>query len=135
MANRKVTTLVIDRAKWGTEYLLNSEGTMCCLGFLALKCGADLTEIDEESSPKAVPNVDWPAELIKIGRNLLRVGKFRDVIQNSELTMKMMEINDDSGLKWSDKEKKLIPLFKKAGIKLSFKGPKKKDWDEDQSQD
>lgn len=116
---RKITTLVIDRDLWGTSHLLNYDCSMCCLGFLAIKCGAVPSEIFDETYPESTPNIDWPAELIKVGSN--------KNIKNSALTLRMTEINDHRHMSLDEKEQRLISLFKKIGIKLSFKGSKKVD--------
>ena len=123
-SDRKVDRLVIDRPTWGTGQLLDHNGNKCCLGFLAIKCGADETEIDGEMSPANVPNINWPAAFTGVATYKNKKGVKR-YLKNSELADKMMSINDDEEMKWADKERELIPLFKKAGIKLSFKGPSK----------
>lgn len=117
MHDRKITTLVIDRAKWGTKFLLSSvdDDRMCCLGFLAIKCGADQTEIEDEGSPYETPNINWPAAFIRIGHDF----NHKKIIKDSNLCKRMMAINDSED---PNKERKLIILFKQAGIKLSFKG-------------
>lgn len=115
----KVTKLVIDRATWGTDHLLNChDSSMCCLGFLALKCGANPDEIEDATDPADVPNVDWPPAFIRIGRD----AKGKEVISITSLTNSAININDSGTLKFETKEKRLIALFKKAGIKLSFTG-------------
>lgn len=98
---------------------------MCCLGHLAIKCGADESEILNETTPDRVPNINWPAAIIEVGRS--PVNDKKKIIKNSKLADRMIIVNDDAFLPWADKERKLIPLFKKANIKLSFKGPPKKD--------
>ena len=110
----EIKKLVIDRETWGTECLLTPDRQKCCLGFLALACGACPDEIDEEGQPKDVPNVDWPSAFIRRTRS----GQIGD----SKIAEKAMKINDHVSLTWTEKEKKLIQLFKRAGIQLSFVG-------------
>lgn len=109
----KVTKLVIDRETWGMKVLLSAtDKKMCCLGFLAIACGAVPDEIQEECEPQDVPNVDWPAAFVQLRRR---------PFGNSALATSMMKVNDHGSWSWATKERRLITLFKKAGIKLSFK--------------
>lgn len=113
----KVKKLVIDRSTWGKDKLLNNDGTMCCLGFLALECGAAPDEIELCPDIESVPNIDWPAAFISV----VDLEWATDHLTNSELAVEAMDIND-AGPNSIIKEKRLIKIFKKAGITLSFKG-------------
>lgn len=99
---------------------------MCCLGFLAIKCGACEDEILEEGSPEHVPNLNWPPALLKLKAADCECRDCKSVT-DSALTDKIVNINDSETLSWAAKERKLIPLFAEVGIKLSFRGPAKKD--------
>ncbi len=114
----KITKLVIDRATWGQDCLLNIDGTMCCLGFLALKCGAAPDQIERCTDPESAPNIDWPAAFISIDTD----DNEENILTNSNLAIKAMDINDSPKYSMSSREKKLIKLFKRANIALSFKG-------------
>lgn len=122
----KITKLVIDRAKWGMGLLLrrnpNRSVDMCCLGFLALACGVNPDEIEFEQGPADVPNVDWPAAFLK-----RRSSRSDKELINSEITNSAINVNDSSEITWKEKELLLVPIFKEAGIKLSFRGKKKRD--------
>lgn len=109
--------LVIDRAKWLRgetdlrSYLLReADGKMCCLGFLALACGAEVDDICSYSSPKDTHNVSWPDGLL---------GDM-DCKQNTEVCGTLMNIND----RVSDEEReiRLTEEFKKLDIEVEFIG-------------
>ncbi len=115
----KIENLTINRNKWGMHSLLNYSGKMCCLGFLALACGAIPEEIEGELRPARAPNIDWPKEFmfIKLKSNEL---------VDSSLAAKAMNINDDEKLTWDEKEERLKVVFRRAGIKLRFIGRRKR---------
>lgn len=115
-----ITELVIDRSKWGTGALENEDGSMCCLGFLSKACGyTDLFVGRRPMNQMTYPRFEWD--------NVPEV--FRDTMTRlpSDACTAWAEaakINDGNDT-WADKEVKLISLFAKHGIALTFVGPLK----------
>lgn len=107
-----VSELVINRAKWGERHLLNSDGTMCCLGFLSKACGVD----DSLLLGKGFPLVEWTT---KYGVNTEFT---RPPSSNPLVASIAASINDGALYTKSEKEAQLITLFADNGITLSFTG-------------
>jgi hypothetical protein len=108
-----IKELIIDRARWGQSALLNKDGTMCCLGFLSKACGVH----DEVMLDVAFPRFDW---INKYNINKEFVFLFPSLsLGDPEMAAK---INDDNSISKSEKETKLIELFAKNNINLSFIG-------------
>jgi hypothetical protein len=110
-----IKELIIDRARWGQSALLNKDGTMCCLGFLSKACGVH----DEVMLDVALPRFDWIKEYninkeFGIGTAL--------AIDRASAAGAAAKINDDNSISKSEKETKLIELFAKNNINLSFIG-------------
>ena len=115
-----IKTLTIDRSKWacktnneareGGSWLCDKDGFKCCLGFLAVGCGASRSDIVDAATPEDSPHaIRWPKE-------------FRtSLYANTALAGKAMSINDKEKSN-SRRESRLTKLFAKAGIKLRFKG-------------
>lgn len=109
--------LVIDRRTWlrggkKSSKLRNAEGEMCCLGFRALQCGY---------SPVIITNVTTPRGLL-IRTNIVMSG-FESLVANhwdTEFAGRAMDINDDASLTALQREARLIELFAKNGIALTF---------------
>jgi hypothetical protein len=107
-----IKKLIIDRARWGQSALLNKDGTMCCLGFLSKACGVH----DEVMLGVAFPRFDWIKEY-NINKEFGdRAGVYGGVAGEAS------KINDDNSISKSEKETKLIELFAKNNINLSFIG-------------
>jgi len=119
---RKVSKLTIDRAKWknqacdinvyGYTKLLNPEGNMCCLGFLARKIGVkDILNrgmpTSCKGSPEGIPHL---------------VDK---VTGHTDFATEAIVINDGFHETSKQKERELTRLFKKEGIELTFKGKRR----------
>ena len=110
-----MNTLVIRKKKWvrgaknGESSLLNSQGCMCCLGFLAIECGADRGDISGKPSPDATNGVLWPRRLLNRDGN------------NSALCHAMVKANDDQGIDDNARIKTLTPLFRQIGFRLVVK--------------
>lgn len=117
----EIKTLVIDRARWGMGALLTEDGeAMCCLGFLAMACGATEAAIKGEGDPEGTPDIDWPSAFIRLARD--EDDDPHAYPRNSTVTNDAIEINDSTKLPWEEKESRLIELFFRAGIQLSFVG-------------
>lgn len=121
----KVIEFDIDRAKWlsggpdtlkkrfgdgATTRMLDRQGRGCCLGLYADACGTRGMIRNQASDPMA-------CMLPKQARWMVDVGG-----DNSDLANEMIQINDGDYMKPSDREKKLIVRFKKAGVKVNFIG-------------
>ncbi len=101
--------LVIQREKWGAGRLLRSDGRMCCLGHLAVACGAKKADIKNK---------------ILLERSLTRFayGHFKRDYIGGDIQSIATDINDDIRMSIKEKEERLKILFKAHDIKLSFKG-------------
>lgn len=100
-----ITELVIDRSLWGAGLLLKSEdNTMCCLGFASLACGVPINYIKDIG----MPQYSW-----------FEVNHW---MRCSPTAFSAIHINDDDTITGPEKEAKLIELFGKNGVKLSFTG-------------
>ena len=99
--------LVIDRSRWlhgegaNASYLLReTDGKMCCLGFLALQCGAVEDDIRASREPSEV-SIEWPERL-------------------SEHATCLMIENDNIEDTDNEREAGLTTIFTKMGIEVEF---------------
>lgn len=103
-----IDKFTVIRSKWGQGRLLTNDGKMCCLGFLSKACGYS----DKDLGTRSFPNSYWD-----------RIpDKFRyaaTAAYHARLATVAAQINDlDAPL--AEKEAKLITLFAKNGITLTF---------------
>ncbi len=120
-----INKLTINRAKWrsgsfapetmngiGDVFLLNEQGYRCCLGFFAQACGA-----------RGMKNKETPCELnySPILKQLVKFNK-DEYKEDTQLSLRAIDINDDENLTPVKREEKLTKLFSKHGIKLTFTG-------------
>lgn len=114
MAKKKrIRSLIIDRAKWGKNLLLDSSTKqMCCLGHLGLACGLSALDMIGRSYPCTTEyeglypsafNEKHPSKAVQLAA----------------------DINDDGKMYKPEKERRLITLFGAYGIKLKFIGDRK----------
>lgn len=113
--------LVIDRNRWlrgeasesypSESYLLrSSDGKMCCLGFLALACGARPEDITNVRTPdQALQACSWPAGLI--GSR-----EFEDRCDD------LMNSNDESSLRDDVRERIISERMAEIGVEVEFVG-------------
>jgi hypothetical protein len=116
-----VKILTISRKLWArggepknTLYtdLLNTNGTMCCLGFAAKQlCGADYDDIRRKGQPRSVPRV-----FMEKLRWLLGV-KPRS---NSRDARALMVLNDKVSIDEKARENGIAAIFKKHGVRVRF---------------
>jgi hypothetical protein len=85
------------------------DGKMCCLGFYALACGYDQTEIEQVETPQHLPDKD------DMVRELLD-----DMGDNSDVCEELMEINDDQHRSNEVRETDLTDAFESIGITVEF---------------
>jgi len=114
--------LIIDRGLWrtgadsknktgfGTTFLLNKEGFMCCLGFCVQQLGIKEDDLKGKALPSSLNNP-------KIGSLLLNERGF-----DNEFTKIAVSINDDESITSQEREAKLILHFKEEGIDIIFTG-------------
>ena len=109
---RPVKSFVIDEGKWSCardsrsdQTLLSKNGSKCCLGFLALACGATTKEIADEG------------DLSRLGLSNFGL--------NGRVHDRAIAINDDWEMPFETKKEKLTELFKKRGIVVKFVDRKK----------
>jgi hypothetical protein len=117
---KKVKKIVIQREKWlhGTSKvsidgeLLDVDGNMCCLGFYLNQCGVPKANLrfNKEPCDVFVP---------KQARWLVKNSAFGDFQANSEVTSKLVELNDMSGVR--DRERRIASIFKKHNVEVVFK--------------
>lgn len=101
--------LVIDRRKWlrgcDDSKLYDSETRrMCCLGFCAIQNGFRKKDIKDHPYPS---DIDFKPLLDNNGR-------WRPT------TEKLMEVNDNTKIDDSVREKKIISLFKRFKVRVKF---------------
>ena len=104
---------VVKESKWlrgsHDSCLLNSEGKMCCLGFVGIQSGATKKDILEFTSPQTVVPIfnAWPDWLLTD-------------LKNSKDCRNLMSINDNENL--LDDERKIIikEIFEKNGDEIVF---------------
>lgn len=112
-----VKSFVIDRAKWGKEALLNSDGSMCCLGFYSEACGANHDRMLGYGVPRELED----ARLIPVWA---RYSEYED----NDIKA-LIEWNDHSHGPGNstrrckaDVEKAIAKIFKRNGVRVTFKG-------------
>jgi len=126
----------IDRSKWrcgdtgdnkvgeGQTALLNPEGFLCCLGQVAIQCGADEEGIHNVGEPrdcKVLRGIDNP--LITVDDDYdPEDGFLIQGLRNTRLSEEAMSINDDTSIDLFIRECKLAALFHKHGHTITFIG-------------
>ncbi len=94
---------------YGATKLLNEQGYMCCLGQCMLQEGI-LKEVILEKGDPAATNLPCT----------FTVESSISSFSNNVLSQCAMDINDDRTLDDSEREEKLINLFKEHGLELEF---------------
>lgn len=111
--------LIIDRSKWacggrgGEPELLNDNGNMCCLGFLALACGYLPEDIQYKEVPRLVYGTTgkFPSSVL---------GAERLSNENSPWVNVATQVNDNETLGNFERECILKDHFKLIGVDLTF---------------
>lgn len=107
--------VTIKRSKWARggrdTKLVNSDGTMCCLGFVCNAYKVPKYVMDTEK-PSYVQHPRVPAAL------LVKYGGWDS--WDSLLSEEAIMLNDNELITSKTRERKLTSLFKKVGIKLKF---------------
>ncbi len=123
-------TFTISRATWyrghtsqGSYLRIPSgkfEGQMCCLGSIALQCGATPDQITAVTSPgmlaRTLADEKFPAGL----RALIEQRSGDNLKDNTPLARDMMSTNDHPDLSGEQRERTLIAYAAKIGWTLTF---------------
>lgn len=115
-----IKSFTVDRARWGKNALKRRDnGKMCCLGFLSLACGVPEAKLClEDGQERGFPDTGWPGY-----PDFTLPDDDGEHIGSSSLEDRAASINDGD-LDDADKEAKLIELFAKHNIELTFTGTK-----------
>lgn len=120
------TSFTINRATWlsGKLYaddntveslMRDHKGRMCCLGFYARECRIPAKSLTGKGTP-----LNLKIEHRHKFHNLLAPSS--DGIADSYLSGKLIEANDTMGLTPKKREERITELFRKAGIRVRFRG-------------
>lgn len=119
--------LVIDRAKWlrGEKdaglLLRESDGKMCCLGFLALACGLEEDQIVEVGEPHETRSPLLPKWLCSAYDEHEDDGELVTKYIDSSDAVELMKINDTVGDD-APREREIASVFAKHGVEVEFVG-------------
>jgi hypothetical protein len=136
MATKK-KSFVVDRSRWrsgrygkyatgklgvnglASTFLLDENGSMCCLGFVAQQCGVPKKALLEANAPRVL---DWVHKATTTPA-LIQSDGFTE----TSLTKTAIGINDNTKIDRKTREKRLKAVFKKHGYSIEFIGhyPKK----------
>jgi len=106
------------------SFLCNTENHMCCLGFA-------LNQI-ESIAPEAMTGNGSPYEVLKMDSDFTTItyvaeidddGLYdgsREISTDNLLTDDAIRINDNGGISDTEREQKLITIFAKSDIQLTF---------------
>ena len=147
MEDRKTLELVIDRSRWargglnGCPAMLNGQGNMCCLGFLARALGYSKEELRQDGHPLSDPDEVaylsgrnlFPERMFEeedtSGREMVRETRLVDGTTwskvNSDLTCDLMRTNDSregfrEGYTEEDRERDIATLMAKLDVNVRF---------------
>lgn len=106
----------------GATALLNADGNMCCLGFLCLARGLERGDINGYCMPSEIMKYyvhETPQRLINALGDLVEddEGNIDDTI----LTQKIAEVNDNENISESDRRCQLTGLFSKLGLEPVYR--------------
>jgi len=110
-----MNVLVLKKRTWARgrrrelPALLEESGKLCCLGFLALACGAQREQLDGAPMPEDAPDVKWPKGIVKQQGG------------DTPLCRKIAKVNDDPRISDAMRSARLRPLFKRIGYRLTVR--------------
>jgi hypothetical protein len=117
--------VTVDRGRWlrgvGSEtsmLLRESDGRMCCLGFVALALGKTEDQIRGYAAPGS-PVRDNRGVKVGFGTVLLDLCPKGHLSEPAPIAQAMEE-NDDTSISDEIREERLIPLLAEVGIELEF---------------
>ena len=110
--------LEIIRSRWargginGSSMMRNNDGNMCCLGFLAMRCGYEASDLEGRPSPSSV--------IGESGRgNMFPEWITLGYISTSAVGLRLMQIND----RWADdasREDEITRIMGEHGVTVTF---------------
>jgi hypothetical protein len=118
-----VKKFTVKRSSWArgrngiTLLLSDISNTRCCLGFYAQACGIPDEKLLNKGTPGMViesNNIEWDSDLIDTTHQ-----RYSGI--DSEITMKLMSINDDNKLTETERESMLTQMFRdRMGVEVEF---------------
>lgn len=100
MGNRKLT---IVKSKWlrgtGKGLLLDKNGNMCCLGFLAKSCGYLNSQLIDNGSPEDL--IIFKSSI----KDLVKYNEERDYHRDNSLCGELIVTNDNSKINDTERQK------------------------------
>lgn len=115
-----MTEYIIQRTSWyrgkgpSNSRLITASGMKCCLGFMCEQAGIDRIHLIGKTSPNELPYGIMPQFLqVLVDRSAFG-------LSNSKLASVAMTINDNASIDDTEREKRLIELFKPHNIELKF---------------
>lgn len=132
MASKYKHKFRIDRARWACARphgdnddtaLLNAQGQMCCLGFLAESCGVSAKNRLDVGYPSSLNSADvrGAKKLASLINDTYDEGGFEVKVAVKHHEEDFININDHEYID-SSREAKLAKMFAENGIKVQFYG-------------
>lgn len=107
---------IVTKSKWGRGrregYLLDEDGTMCCLGFCLLQSGLTEEEISLKRMPRAVSKAVAPFSIPSCTPSLMAF--------DTHLSEDAARINDNTSILDEDRIGRLKELFARHDLELEF---------------
>lgn len=113
-------SFTIDRSKWRKGTMLDDDGRMCAMGFVAEAIGIPKTHFKHSGRP----NIYNPEDRKKWGEAGFLKCNGSNIPVLIGVVDKVIRTNDNSKIDTKTREKKLKEIFSEVGIKLKFKGRK-----------
>lgn len=118
-----ITSFTVKRSKWlrgmdGSVLFDSYSEKMCCLGFLARKCGLSTDEINDLATPEEANDYSDNKKFAAKAPYLFSDDYGYNV--NSDLCLKAMKVNDNPKLSNKKREEQLKKIFGKAGVEIRF---------------
>lgn len=118
--------LIIDRKTWlrgetsGKSFLLRiSDHKMCCMGSYLLTCGLPTSKIRDIGTPLGTSGVEGDPLTLPMEAHWLIEQSPRGR-ENSEISRRLMVINDDTNITDSTREMRITALFKEQDVEVEF---------------
>lgn len=121
--------LVIDREQWYRgrakgSLLRRVDGKMCCLGFDCLRRGLTAEEITCIGTPEELSyRPDLAVKLVglvDVVTDVFSDEGERSLFSDNEVTLDLVNTNDDPGLAEEEREATIIQLFAEIGVAVEF---------------
>lgn len=132
MAAERVTKFTVERSRWfrgkgSTASALMVDGDrMCCLGFLAMRCGLKAHEITGEGDLGTLGE-DLPGRMRELSQqlpSLISISRSDDdenlLVKTTNTHDLIVTVNDDQNIDDETRERELTRLFSTAGITVEF---------------